>query len=170
MLPRDSIFLAISPPRNGEHQFAAYNEDHQDMGPNKERPLFFNKNDGRIQNFMRLPANHEIFNLEFDIEKFKSVNMPKNLRYNLGSPAEKVMPEFVCNNSLEKIKQKIQKLTIKDCTDVEEIVKERQRLVEFQEAYDYSCAGYATSYLKYFKAMSNIFDLEFFTNKLATSA
>ena len=43
-------------------------------------------------------------------------------------------------------------------------------MVEFAEAFDYSHAGRALSYLSYFKSISNIFDLEFFTNKLASSA
>ena len=42
--------------------------------------------------------------------------------------------------------------------------------MEFAEAYDYSAGGNAVKYLRYFKAISNIFDLEFFTNKLASSA
>ena len=49
-------------------------------------------------------------------------------------------------------------------------MQERNRYVVFQEAYDYSAGGIADKYLKYFKAISNIFDLEFFTNKLASSA
>ena len=81
MLPRDSIFLELFPPRNGEHQYAAYNEDHQDAGIGKERPLFFNKANGRIQNFFRLPGNHEINNIDFDISKFKEVNCSNNFAY-----------------------------------------------------------------------------------------
>lgn len=68
MLPRDSTFLELFPPRNGEHMFAAYNEDHQEQhGMGKERPQFFNEKEGRIQSFLRLPGNHEIFNIDFDI-------------------------------------------------------------------------------------------------------
>jgi hypothetical protein len=69
MLPRDSTFLELFPPRNGEHMFAAYNEDHQEqhMGVGKDRPLFFNQADGRIQSFLRLPGNHEVINIDFDI-------------------------------------------------------------------------------------------------------
>ena len=57
-----------------------------------------------------------------------------------------------------------------DSRDVDLIVKEKARLVEFAEAFDYGCAGKAINYLSYFKSISNIFDLEFFTNKLASSA
>ena len=57
-----------------------------------------------------------------------------------------------------------------DSRDFEQILKEKQRLVEFGEAFDYSLCGRASLYLQYFKSLSNIFDLEFFTNKLASSA
>ena len=57
-----------------------------------------------------------------------------------------------------------------DSRDVDRIVKEKSRLVEFAEAYDYLSGGRAVHYLSYFKSISNIFDLEFFTNKLGSSA
>ena len=57
-----------------------------------------------------------------------------------------------------------------DSRDVDQIVKEKSRLVEFAEAYDYLSGGRAVHYLSYFKSISNIFDLEFFTNKLGSSA
>ena len=57
-----------------------------------------------------------------------------------------------------------------DSRDVDQIVKEKSRLVEFGEAYDYLQGGRAVHYLSYFKSISNIFDLEFFTNKLGSSA
>jgi len=61
-------------------------------------------------------------------------------------------------------------LTLTDSRDVDQIVKDKTRLVEFAEAFDYNQAGRALNYLSYFKSISNIFDLEFFTNKLASSA
>ena len=66
--------------------------------------------------------------------------------------------------------EKLPNLTLSEQLDVDLIQQERNRYVEFQEAYDYSAGGIADKYLKYFKAISNIFDLEFFTNKLASSA
>jgi hypothetical protein len=47
LLPRDSIFLDLFPPTSGEHSFAGYNEDHQEMIP-KEKTVFYNKEDNRI--------------------------------------------------------------------------------------------------------------------------
>jgi hypothetical protein len=64
----------------------------------------------------------------------------------------------------------VSKLTLADSRDIDATLKEKSRLVEFTEAFDYSLAGRASSYLSYFKSMNNIFDLEFFTNKLASSA
>lgn len=46
LLPRESIFLELLSPRWGEHQFAAYNEDH--LEGSKEQQLFYNKQDNRI--------------------------------------------------------------------------------------------------------------------------
>lgn len=95
--------------------------------------------------------------------------MPKNFNYDLGNIAEKTMPEFITDKLLEKIKSKLPQLTLDEVRDVESITKERYRLVEFNQAFDYSCSK-AQQYLSYFKSISNIFDLEFFTNKLASSA
>jgi len=49
LLPRESMFLEVFPAKAGEHQFAAYNEDHAE----KEslpyaQTLFFSKSDNRI--------------------------------------------------------------------------------------------------------------------------
>mmetsp|Transcript_20170 Transcript_20170/g.30928 ORF Transcript_20170/g.30928 Transcript_20170/m.30928 type:complete len:153 (+) Transcript_20170:476-934(+) len=42
LLPRESIFLELFPSQYGEHQFAAYNEDHQDPNLiNREQQQFF---------------------------------------------------------------------------------------------------------------------------------
>jgi hypothetical protein len=96
--------------------------------------------------------------------------MPRALNYELGVPSEKTLPEFMCRNSLEKIRGRVQKLTYVDSRDVDAIVKEKTRLVEFGEAYDYAAGGKAVYILSYFRSIANIFDLEFFTNKLASSA
>jgi len=53
---------------------------------------------------------------------------------------------------------------------MEGVVKEKGRLVEFSEAYNYMSSGKSHYYLNYFKAICNLFDLEFFTNKLASPA
>ena len=58
------MFLEFFPAKNGEHQFAAYNEDHME-GVLRENTLFFDKSNNRIKNFWRIPAFKEI--LEIDI-------------------------------------------------------------------------------------------------------
>jgi hypothetical protein len=78
-----------------------------------------------------LPTNHEVCNIECDIDQFKATNMPKNFNYDLGNIAEKTMPEFITDKLLEKIKSKLPQLTLDEVRDVESITKERYRLVEF---------------------------------------
>jgi hypothetical protein len=88
----------------------------------------------------------------------------------MGNIAEQSMPEFICEDGLSKIKAKIPKLNLTDSRDVEGVSKERSRLVEFEQAFNYSSAGKIVYVLQYFKSIRNIFDLEFFSNKLASSA
>lgn len=72
-----------------------------------------------------------------DHEAFKKANLPDNFNYFLGVPAEKTMPEFICQELLEKVRTRLPCLTNSDSRDVDAILKERHRLVEFSEAYDY---------------------------------
>jgi hypothetical protein len=96
--------------------------------------------------------------------------MPSNFRYDLGVPAEKTLPEFISRDQLQRVQSKVMSLTLVDTKDLDHIMKEKGRLVEFAQAFDYASSGRAQYYLSYFKSISNIFDLEFFTNKLASSA
>lgn len=129
-----------------------------------------NKQDGKINNFWRLPTNSEIVHLEIDIDNFMKTNLPNCFNYQMGNLAENSMPEFVTKEGLAKIRSKIPKITLSDSRDVDAVQKERQRLVEFKEAFDYQTAGKIVNFLQYFKSIRNIFDLEFFNNKLASSA
>ena len=72
-----------------------------------------------------MPSNHEIVNIDTDIDQFKRMNMRKNFDYDLGIPAEKTQPEFICRNSLEKIQEKLLVCNPTDSRDVDQIVKER---------------------------------------------
>ena len=95
------------------------------------------------------------------------------LNYDLRGPeagSESELPDFLSDDSLAQIQKRHQKLTLIDSKDVETIAKERLRLVEFAEAFDYEFSGKAFEYLMYFKNISNIYDLEFFMNKLASTA
>ena len=49
------------------------------------------------------------------------------------------------------------------------MIKEKQRHVDFKEAFDYDQCGQVMKYLSYFRALANIFDLEFFMSKLGSS-
>lgn len=86
------------PSRSGEHTFAGYNEEAQfESGlPEKNDMLFYAAKENKIANFWRLPMNKEIMEIEYDMEAFKKANMPNNLNYNLGSLADKTLPEFIC--------------------------------------------------------------------------
>ena len=53
---------------------------------------------------------------------------------------------------------------------MDQVQKDRGRLVEFEEAFDYNACGKLPQFFQYFKMISNIFDIEFFTNKLGSSA
>jgi hypothetical protein len=67
--------------------------------------------------------------------------MPGNFNYDLGIPAEKTLPEFFNDDPLEKIESKIQKLTLNFSRDMDSVYKERSRLVDFDEGYDYNACG-----------------------------
>ena len=57
--------------------------------------------------------------------------MPGCFNYDLGVPAEKSMPEFICYDPLLKIIMKLQFLTLNFSRDMELVQKEKGRLVEF---------------------------------------
>lgn len=78
-----------------------------------------------------MPSNKEIIEIDVDIEQFKKTNLPMNFQYDLGVPAEKTLPEFICNEVVEKVKAKVQTLTLSDSRDIDAVIKEKQRLVEF---------------------------------------
>ena len=118
-----------------------------------------------------LMTNKEIFDIDIDVDSFKKANMPKNLVYELGVPSERTMPEFIQEDLLKMITSRVQKLDlIRNRIEVESVVKEKYRLIDFNSAYDYLSSGKLSYYLSYFKHISDIFDLDFFTNKLASSA
>lgn len=161
------MVLELFPPSSGEHQFAAYNEELKE-GVQRDQMLFQSKSDNRIQSFWRLPPNHEVTSIPMDMTAFRAKNMPAVLNYALSAPTEK--PELLCGDALTRIQQRNQKLTLIESRDAESVTSKKSRLVDFAEAYDYESAGKALKLLSYFKSLSNLLDLEFFTNKLASSA
>jgi hypothetical protein len=82
--------------------------------------------------FWRIPSFKEIVELEWDIDNFKKINLPKNLVYDVGNISEQILPEFMCEDILSKVKQKLPSITyIANSRDVDTVLKERNRLVEF---------------------------------------
>jgi hypothetical protein len=61
------MFFEFFASKAGEHQFAAYNEDHN-LKVEKEDTLFFDKHNNRIKSFWRIPAFKEILDIEITIE------------------------------------------------------------------------------------------------------
>jgi hypothetical protein len=133
-------------------------------------PSFFDEAENKILSFWRLPSNTEILELQLHMDKFKEVNLPDCFNYDLGNSNENKPAEFASRNSLELIRKRLPKLTLADSIDADAVIKEKGRLVEFEQAYDYNSASNVVRFLRYWKQVSNIFDLEFFMNKLASSA
>lgn len=41
--------------------------------------------------------------IDIDYDSFKKINIPHLFQYDLGNISEKILPEFMCNDLLEKI-------------------------------------------------------------------
>lgn len=104
------------------------------------------------------------------MDKFREANMPGCFNYDFGSANDNRLTEFAGNNGLGLIQKRLPKLTLTDSIEVDQVVKDKSRLVEFEEAYDYNTTSNVVKLLRYWKQVSNIYDLEFFINKLASSA
>jgi hypothetical protein len=77
----------------------------------------------------------------------------------------KQLPSLLQNEHLGLVKARLPRLTTIDIKEADNVSKERLRLVDFREAYNLS-GNLATKYLFYFRNLQNLFDLEFFINKL----
>ena len=51
--------------------------------------------------------------------------MPRIFQYDLGNISEKILPEFICDDPLLKIVQKIPKVTLTDSKDIDNVLKSR---------------------------------------------
>ena len=67
-----------------------------------------------------------------NFDKFREINLAGNLQYNLGNQAEGTLPEFAGENLIEMIQARVPKITLTDSRDVDLVVKEKNRLVEFE--------------------------------------
>jgi hypothetical protein len=74
-------------------------------------------------------------------------------------------PSLLMNEQLELIKTKLPKLTHIDIKEVDSAAKDRLRLVDFRESYNLK-GNTTMMQIYYFRNLHNLFDLEFFCNKL----
>ena len=74
-------------------------------------------------------------------------------------------PEFFVNDQKSLLVKRGFKFTPLDLKETEA----KERFVDFRESYHYE-TSMVTRYLMYFKQVSNLFDLEFFVNKLPSRA
>lgn len=74
-------------------------------------------------------------------------------------------PSLHQNEHLGLIKTKLPHLTLLDIKEADSASKDRLRLVDFREAFNLT-GNLAVKYLFYFRNLQNLFDLEFFLNKL----
>ena len=75
--------------------------------------------------------NKEITELNVDIEAFKKANMPNNLVFDLGSPADKILPEFINDEPFKKLLNRLPKFEMADTRDLDTIMKTNGRLIDF---------------------------------------
>lgn len=84
---------------------------------------------------------------------------------------EKSTPALLINDdSLSLIKNKLPRITLHEIAASESNLKEKQRFVDFEQAFNYDCTGFSFKMLAYFYNLQNLFDLEFFACKLSSSS
>lgn len=76
--------------------------------------------------------NREICELQIDIDAFKRHNMPNNMQFNLGSPADKILPEFINDEPFKKMLKRLPQFQMADTRDFEGVLKAKGRIIDFQ--------------------------------------
>lgn len=165
LLPREAKVFLTGHPTSGEHEFASYHEqpeEHQqalDPGRKNATPKrFFDSRTEYIEDVWRLPSNAEILNLPVNGDDIRAMNPIQQAptaediaaSTNIAQHLLRLLPTFTQTN------------------DSDTMVRNKGRLVHFTEAFNYECLAF--KYLKYWRAASDIFDLEYFVNKLSTTA
>jgi len=77
-MPKEISVFDLHPPVSGEHECAAYNEDHKPK-VKKEKDLFLSRHENRIESFWRIPTFYEILSMPVKQEIFRKVNLPYSL-------------------------------------------------------------------------------------------
>lgn len=121
--------------------------------------MFYDCKKENIQEVWRLPTNEEILTLPVDEDEMRKLN-----------PFIKKAPtvdDFIASVDTSKALEYLKPILTKT-TDPESITKATGRLVFFKEAFPYK--SHAFKFLRYWRAAADIFDIEFFINKLQCTA
>lgn len=103
------------------------------------------------------------------------MNHQKLYQFDLGDPGNvdeygrPILSEFTENNQRRLVKMRLPKLTPLDITQAESALGNHQRIVDFQECYKYT-GNRILSQMYYLRQFQNLFDLEFFANKLPSKS
>lgn len=147
-----------------------YREDESD-----HKIVFYDQENKKICNYWAIPSFKEIMEIESQSSEFFSLNRAELYQFELGDPEKKdefgdpLLPEFATNKQKELVKARLPTLTIIDIATAEGQLMNHQRLVEFQECYKFT-GNRALNYLFYMRQFQNLFDLEFFANKLPSKS
>ena len=165
LLPRDAMVHKLPVPKHGEHRFAAYKEETKD---DSYQVVFWSEETKRINHFWAIPSFAEVLGIHPSTQAFKAANMGELFKFELGDPTGEDYdrkPEFSSNDQKALIRKRVPHLTVMDVKESREASRGRLRFVDFKESYNYE-SNVVVQYLYYMRQLSNLFDLEFFANKL----
>ena len=134
--------------------------------------MFWSEETKRINHFWAIPSFSEVLGINPQAPAFKTTNLDGLFKYELGDPTGEdslKKPEFSANDQLSLIRKRVPRLTTMDVKESREAARERGRYVDFKQSYDYS-GNYVVQHLYYMRQLCNLFDLEFFANKLPSKA
>ena len=178
LLPKDSMVHKLPAARNGEHQYAAYQDQFADFDDDDHvvhNIHFYDDDTKRISNLWAVPSFSEICSMENQMGIFTNLNHSKLYKFELGNPTETdeygrpILPEFTDNNQKKLIKMRLPKLTLMDISAAESALGNHQRISDFQECYKYT-NNRILNQMYYLRQFQNLFDLEFFANKLPSKS
>jgi len=169
LLPKEASFLAPGRSMSGEHEFAFYNDqgdkydDRKDLNSQSSarrepQSQFHDNKKEHILDTWQIPSNHEIVKLNVDDRECRQQNPLKE------APSPEALKSS--RNLANLMHSYMSKVTL--AADSDQIVKTKGRLADFQEAYTYN--GPSLKYLRYWRSVSDLYDLEFFINKLSSTA
>ena len=170
LLPKESMVHKLPAALNGEHQYAAYSEE------DSAAALFFDSETRRIQNFWAVPSFQEVFSIDAQLAEFNRLNYAGLYQFDFGDPDRRddedrpIPPEWADNNQRKLIKARIPKLTPLDMTQADSSLATNGRAADFAECYQFGEGNRVLAQLFYLRQFQNLFDLEFFANKLPSKS